>query len=268
MRVLRRAATTDYPLAVPSNAAVKIAFLQPPPSTVDVLWWHWPTDEFAAWGQWAGGIGSIFAVVVAVVVLIRDRRLHNRQMENLQKEQANQVKAAEAARRARQLAEASAVVVELKPMKRPNSNSIFPGVCISNHGSAPVLEVSVLGMVFADDQGVQHSDWAMRSTVAWNRPARSGPLKAADALGPGGHIELPGLGIDGVSADMLNWGTAVITLGFRDVEGQWWRRVGAGEPDRVEASAVDWRTQLDAEPRVAATQAVGSVSAEASDEKK
>lgn len=91
-------------------------------------------------------------------MLIRDRRLHNKVMTKLRAEQVQQVDAADAARRARQLAEASTVVIEFKPMRRPNSNSMFPGVSISNHGSVPVLEVVVLDMVFTDDEGVRHAD--------------------------------------------------------------------------------------------------------------
>jgi hypothetical protein len=43
--------------------------LLPTPSTVD-LWFFGPvaTDVFAAWGQWAGGIGAIAAVAVALMV--------------------------------------------------------------------------------------------------------------------------------------------------------------------------------------------------------
>ncbi|WP_139190593.1 hypothetical protein [Actinokineospora iranica] len=77
----------------------------------------------------------------------------------------------------------------------------------------------------------------------WNATPRPGPLKAADVLGPREDVELPGLGIDGVSLEMLNWGTADITFAFRDVEGQWWRRVSGGEPARVEASVATWRVR-------------------------
>jgi hypothetical protein len=40
-------------------------------SHVPMPWGHIDTDVFAAWGQWAGGCGSILAVAVALYVAKR-----------------------------------------------------------------------------------------------------------------------------------------------------------------------------------------------------
>lgn len=180
----------------------------PPSSTIDVWFFDpWPTDVFAAWGQWAGGIGSILAVVAAVWVVRRDSKIKRRDEHELRVSRARGIIASPAER-------------------PPSGDGGFAiselGFEVTNHSQAPVLEVEIRAIVVSEVNG------------------RSGDRKS-DArrlslthrvLGPGDH-EFQENDTIGKAWDDFRAKKVRISLvySYLDAEGYRWHRVDSGRPE-------------------------------------
>lgn len=204
-------------------------------------WGKVDTDVFAAWGQWAGGIGSILAVIVAFAVLARDRRIHHRAMEKAAQQDHEDRERERAEEEARQIGHARTVVgayvdTETVVMDLPGEQSLrlVHGVRIGNYGTRPVLEVVLESVTF---QAYNHGLYDKWSVSPPHRFASSAPLtkrfRASDLLAPNEHVELINLRFEGLDRQMSGLGTVEVTFSFLDAEGVRWRRVGSSVPVRI-----------------------------------
>ncbi|ANZ35227.1 hypothetical protein BBK82_03215 [Lentzea guizhouensis] len=214
-----------------TNAAIELAFQQPP-STVDFLWWSWPTDEFAAWGQWAGGVGSIAAVIVALAVLVRDRRRAETERIERERETAR-------AELEHRFDQARTVVGGLAMLLGdiPGSTTRFPGIKIVNHGARPILEVDLEAVTFTHRDGTVFDDFAVGTPEYFRQRQVRGARRFADVLGPQGEAVQHHLNFAGTPERMrLEEGVVEVTFTFLDIDGYRWRRVGGRAPALVEGA--------------------------------
>lgn len=198
-------------------------------------WGDVDTDVFAAWGQWAGGIGSILAVVVALAVLIRDRRLNEERRREAEEAVARE-------RQEHRLAQARTVVATRAMVpydymaydgrgrfSARASESV--GVEVTNHGTRPVLEVWIENVQYYFQPG----DTA-RQVDCWfgQEEPRHGRFLIADVLGPRESAAEPHLVVQGYAEEIVRTaGQVMVTFSYLDAEGYRWKRVGVGTPVRI-----------------------------------
>ncbi|MDX8037035.1 hypothetical protein SK803_43170 [Lentzea sp. BCCO 10_0856] len=234
---------TVYPSAMPNDAAIGIVLQQQ--SIVDFIWWHWPTDEFAAWGQWAGGIGALLAVGLALGAMRRDRKKH-------QAELAAAARADTAARlkvledeAERHAARARAVVAGpgYESMGEPGFTKEMPivtcGVKIANYSPSPVLEVVLEDVDMLAPDGGLHPVWLAQPISTMQLPRQ-----IAAVVAPGGE-EIVDLAVVGNVWPHVRSGQGLlkVTFTFLDIEGYRWRRCGSEAPVRINEDGTPWAAQ-------------------------
>jgi hypothetical protein len=197
-------------------------------SHVPMPWGYVDTDVFAAWGQWAGGIGSIAAVGVALGVLVRDRRLIEAQRATAEAERQRERVEARVMRARTVVAGRADVMYRPYPSERTNQGVPTVGIEISNHGLTPVMGV-ILEEIGSNRAGETFRYWSL-ATPFGRDLIRAGDV-VADVLGPGESAQLPNLDVE-VEQAAQRQGVldVVITFTFMDAEGYRWRRVGRTTP--------------------------------------
>jgi hypothetical protein len=93
-----------------------------------VIHWHWRADWVGAWGQWAGALGTVAAVVVALWLAGRDTRLQRKREEATALAQARLVRI-------------SGPGGQVDRGKDGDQFQHTLNVAIANHGSLPILEM-------------------------------------------------------------------------------------------------------------------------------
>lgn len=241
-----------------NDAAIEIALQQQPaPSTVDLFWWSWPTDEFAAWGQWAGGIGAIAAVITTLWIMSRDRRKHQAELEQAARDAARaherELEAAEELRAARARAVVAGYDIEQQPTRlgKIRPDWLSPMLKIANHGSTPVLEVVLESVELVDLDGQPYPRWAETIAAARERdPQANQPIQFADVIGPG---ESQARETDSLYVFWRELGSGEArlraTFTFLDIDGYRWRRSGTGAPERLQEADVAWEAARPAPTR-------------------
>ncbi|MFD8496321.1 hypothetical protein [Amycolatopsis sp. NPDC059657] len=180
-------------------------------------------DVFAGWGQWAGAIGSIAAVIVALSIAMRDGRLRDRERRDQESAQARLVTVG------RDLIKTVSTRLTRAGAQKVESN--VPGIVIENHSAFPVSAVSLVSVVPSKLNGTAEPGFVI--TIGIDEFDSKRPLYVSDVLGPGDRVELQTLitPAPGQDREALPEGT-LITIEFTDAVGLRWRRVGVGNPDR------------------------------------
>ncbi|MFJ8966985.1 hypothetical protein ACIRG5_47100 [Lentzea sp. NPDC102401] len=123
-----------------------------------------PTDVFAAWGQWAGGLGSIAAVVVALWIVRRESIRTHRTEE------------------AQRIGRAHAITAAYKtcPIDDPGQTFRY-GIQVANHGSLPVIDVRVIKIAIVET--IYSTADALQMRRSWNVDLRGAlPVHVSDVL--------------------------------------------------------------------------------------
>lgn len=162
------------------------------------------TDVFAAWGQVAGAVGTLLAVVVALWIAIRDGRYRDKERRDTEMAHARLVFGSRA------------------------SNPPHLTLSYTNHGSFPVTSVRLTGVLGCYKE--------VRST-GWTIDGSSEPYVLA-AIAPGQTATTPPITVmwpEGVDVDE----TAALyypTIVFVDTNGRWWERTAHDQPQRLLSS--------------------------------
>lgn len=176
----------------------------------------WSDDPqiFAAWGQWAGGIGSLLAVIVALWLAAVESRRRRREFEDRQAAQARTITA----------------TVELAsghglPMR-------FLAVVVQNHGQLPITSVAILD-VEAWSERLLLKKWELRR-VGQPDHGNQSPYKLASVIGPGeGCPSYPLVFADQDDGAKIDLARTRVDISFVDAEGLRWKRENNGLPRRV-----------------------------------
>lgn len=225
-----------------NDAAIGIVLQQQ--SVVDLFWWQWPTDEFAAWGQWAGGIGAIAAVGLAWWTIRRDRKKHLQEMASAARADSVARLKALADEEERHAARARSVVAGsgYRSTGQHGVTQSMPltecGVEIANYSSEPVLEVVLERVDLLAPSGEPHHEWLPDWSVNGGLPR-----EVAAVIGSGGGKHLVDLTSVSNVWRHVRSGEGVLraTFTFLDVEGYRWRRVGSNAPVRITADGSPWK---------------------------
>jgi hypothetical protein len=135
-------------------------------SHVPMPWGNVDTDVFAAWGQWAGGIGSLLAVVALVIITGFDARRRRREQQDAQAAQARTVTG----------------ILGFQELGFHDIAQLrYPAIKIENHGTRPILDV-VVESVGLTVSKVQYRDWY----ISWGRrEARAADSRTGACAGQG-----------------------------------------------------------------------------------
>ncbi|ROP37445.1 hypothetical protein [Saccharothrix texasensis] len=169
------------------------------------------TDDFAAYGQWAGGIGSLAAVVALAIVTFIDIRRRNAEARDARAAQARTVIA----------------MVETSPTDPEEVD-----VVIYNHGPAPVLNVRLEAVEVVVD-GERHSDWGFSPSLNIKdirffapviAPGESARLRELTFVE---YDDVVGLPLRTLPLTLTLDLPYTITFTFIDAQGIRWRRAGS-----------------------------------------
>lgn len=208
-------------------------------SHVPMPWGNVDTDVFAAWGQWAGGIGSIAAVIVALYVITRDSRVERQRRwdAEIAERRAAEVEEEKASKLRASLARTVAGAYKPIPIKGRNPGNgrevywgASKGITVENHGTRPILEVWVEDVVLLNPVGGRRLDgWTVDRHKRRQLPVRQ-PVMVASLIGPGDSADIGGLKLE--DAENADWdsGHLQVTISFLDVDGYRWRRTDIGTP--------------------------------------
>ena len=178
-------------------------------------------ELFAAWGQWAGGIGALLAVIVALLLAVVDGRRLRRERRDNDAAQARTIFGQVRQERTEVL---PAVVIGLW--------SVF----VDNHGTLPVTDVTVESLL------AHHKDGSVSNWKAGDGlPTTLAKVIAPSESKNGGDIEPIDLvfekktdrdGNDISGPDMSDY-EFTVTITFVDANGARWRRTDTQPPTRV-----------------------------------
>ncbi|WP_432845997.1 hypothetical protein ACQPXB_35990 [Amycolatopsis sp. CA-161197] len=167
--------------------------------------WGIDADVFAGWGQWAGAIASVLAVLVALGLAARETRLRDRERRDEERAQARTVTAV--------LAERSHYITWAgKVASVPRQT-----VVLSNHGRDAVLEVEI--------EAVSPKSTAVKADL-------DGARRLA-ILGPGVEENVAVSFKKDDEGVKMDPSYVEIAFSFTDVRGRRWRRIRNGEPQRI-----------------------------------
>lgn len=170
-------------------------------SHVPMPWGNVDTDVFAAWGQWAGGIGSLAAVLAALWIAIADTRRRDHEQRDQQA--------------------ANARTVTTRCEWTTQDSGLYERnlvLHVTNHGPRPVLDVH-LENAEARVDGKVHRVGSPRK-----------PVRLTDVIGPGADHVGTSLLFNDLPDQADDY---VLTITFMDADGLYWRRVGKQQPTRV-----------------------------------
>lgn len=185
--------------------------------------WGIDADVFAGWGQWAGAIASLAAVVVALAIAIRDGRQRERDRRDELAAQARTITAGIIWRDVQGNWPANLMTFRLAAIQ------------IENHGLNPITEVAILDVRALVESAVSDK-WQLGT------PARE------PHQGPNAYFLCNVLkGQDSERSPQLTFRTEeswtqpdeesghsnAITFAFTDVNGLRWKRTSNGTPERV-----------------------------------
>ena len=173
-----------------------------------------PPDEFGAWGQWAGALGSFLAVVVALWVSVSDTRRRDRERRDQQAAQARTITA----------------IATLHMYDGAEEFKYQLVIKVSNHGTLPITDLEVLK--------VTEGRWA---SSVWERGQQSDAPKTwkpivTPVLGPGETYERGAVVTDQeFGARLIREAREdyQVTMRYVDAEGFRWWRSGTKTPERI-----------------------------------
>jgi hypothetical protein len=173
--------------------------------------WAMPPDEFGAWGQWAGAIGSFLAVVVALWVAISDSRRRDRDREDQLSTQARSI--------------TTTCTAKFTNLGTPGDNWRIESfrVELLNHSSLPITNLSVAAVeTYSLDDPLHEFKWARASSPQVVAPGTSvilfvEPFRIIETESP---------------SEWRNSQVLVATVRFNDASGLRWRRTGTDPIER------------------------------------
>lgn len=184
--------------------------------------WGIPADVFAGWGQWAGAMGSLAAVVVALWIAIRDGRQRHREQQD---REASQARTVTGEVRIRQFENSFFPMSGGARVMPPSS---LPVVAVENHGVEPILDVRIEAVTMRFGGGLLEK-WRLRD----EHPSVGDALILASVIG-GQNTADDVIYFDELSAEMkIEPHACSVTFTFADARGLTWRRVNNGPPQRV-----------------------------------
>ncbi|NIH87376.1 hypothetical protein [Amycolatopsis granulosa] len=175
----------------------------------------WSTDPatFAAWGQWAGALGSMAAVIVALALAAVDGRRRRRELAD------------------RQAAQARTVTCTVTRSIGQDGDRDELSVVVHNHGQLPVTDVYLrdVRMHFGD---TTLQDWDFAAPRQRDE-GRAYPLDTV--IGPQDHSSSPRLIFRDEPAEGAppGRGEATTRFAFLDASGLCWERINNGPPRRI-----------------------------------
>ena len=184
-----------------------------------------PPDQLAAWGQLAGALFTLAAVVVALWVAIHDVRRRDRETRELRAAQALTVVAA--VRTFNPDGTARIVFV----------TGAWQAVVIENFGRLPVTDIVIHG-VAGSHHGKRLGTWCLKHGDEVDHLDQTDYFVCA-VLGPGVAVQSPTLYFSDVDDRDIPFKsgiavrTAEIDFSFVDADGVRWRRSGSTPPVRV-----------------------------------
>lgn len=176
-------------------------------------WWfiHTTADVWAAWGQWAGGIGTTAAVVIALWVALGDRRRRDAERRDNEKRQARQL------------------LVKVVPV------GMLLKVTLTNRSDEPLHTLNI--------QNVRALSPGPRFENSTGWAALDGPRDRLDSppaeLHPGETWTSPALGLfwegdqEEPAPDIVDCAIVIVDVLYTDARGGLWKRSNGREPQRI-----------------------------------
>jgi hypothetical protein len=179
--------------------------------------WAMPPDEFGAWGQWAGALGSFLAVGVALGLAIWDARRRDREARD------------------QLAAQARTVTARLAKADEPDVPKGFTArkvdvIVVENHGTLPVTNVVIHAAAVYHEPTVR-SKWQLWTGAHWKGEQEAYLL--AMVLGPGQSVSSPQIRFGDIEEQTkLDLSKGMVDFTFVDATGLGWRRVANAQPQR------------------------------------